>query len=264
MSVVIAQISDFHCGSVYFVPELAELVVNEVNALEPDLVAVTGDQTDMGYQREYEHAAEILSRLHCANRLIIPGNHDARNVGEVHFESWWGARNSERAFNGVRVLGVDSSEPDLDSGRVGRARYDWIRERFSEDPDEFKVVCIHHHLVPVPGTGRERNIVYDAGDTLQVLGRSGVDVVLSGHKHVPNVWRLDDLIVVNTGTATSLKLRGRVKPAYSIIEIGDDHRVRVTHKTPGDNGQLVADYRKVHRTSCIWRPSFEYDEGDEV
>ena len=44
---------------------------------------------------------------------------------------------------------------------------------------------LHHHLLPVPGTGRERNVVYDAGDAIECLQRAGVNLVLSGHKHVP-------------------------------------------------------------------------------
>jgi Icc protein len=262
MPTTIAQVSDLHCGSLQFVPELAELVVAEVNALEPDILVVTGDLTDMGYQREYEHAAEILQRMECPRRIVIPGNHDARNVGEVFFEQHWGSRNDELVTEKVHIIGLDSSEPDLDSGRIGRQRYQWMADQFLDDMERFKIVALHHHLVPVPGTGRERNIVLDAGDMLRVLSRVGADVVLCGHKHVPNVWRIDDLIVVNTGTACTLKLRGRVKPAYSIVEIDDDHRIRVTHKTPGDHGELVADYRKVSRTSCVWRPSFEYDEGE--
>ncbi len=263
MSTVIAQVSDLHCGSIQFVPELAETVVAEVNALEPDILVVTGDLTDMGFERDYEHAAEILSRIECPQRIVIPGNHDARNVGEVFFEQHWGSRNGEIVTDQLHVLGLDSSEPDLDSGQIGRARYRWMEERFNEDPDRFHIVALHHHLVPVPGTGRERNIVLDAGDFLRVLCRMGVDVVLCGHKHVPNVWRIDDLIVVNTGTACTLKLRGRVKPAYTVTQIGEDHRVRVTHHTPGGGSELVADYRKVHRTSCVWRPSFEYPDGEE-
>ena len=33
----------------------------------------------------------------------------------------------------------------------------------------------------------------DAGDVLEVLVHAGVNVVLSGHKHVPYVWRLEDM-----------------------------------------------------------------------
>ena len=128
----------------------------------------------------------------------------------------------------MRVLGLDSSEPDLDSGRVGRERYRWLEERFAIDPEEFKVVAMHHHLVPVPGTGRERNIVHDAGDLLRVLADNGVDLVLCGHKHVPNVWRLEDMLIVNAGTCCTHRLRGKVRPCYNIIEIDDDDHVRVT------------------------------------
>ena len=71
----------------------------------------------------------------------------------------------------------------------------------------------------MPGTGRERNVVYDAGDVIECLLRAGVHLVLSGHKHVPYAWRLEDLFVVNAGTVSSLRLRGNTKPCYMVIEI---------------------------------------------
>ena len=90
---------------------------------------------------------------------------------------------------------------------------------------------LHHHLLPIPGTGRERNVVYDAGDTLEVLQRANVNLVLSGHKHVPYAWRLEDLFVVNAGTVSSLRLRGHTRPCYNIVEIAPDE-VGVYQKYP--------------------------------
>jgi len=250
---VIAHISDLHCGSRYHIPSLATRVVDELNELEPDVVVVTGDLTDMGYRQEFTQAQRLLDRIECPNRLVLMGNHDSRNVGDEHFTELFGARSRELLAGGIRLLGLDSSEPDLDSGRVGRERYRWIEERFS-DPDEFKVVCLHHHLVPVPGTGRERNIVYDAGDMLRVLSNCGTDLVLCGHKHVPNVWRLEDVLIVNAGTACSHRLRGRVRPCYNIIEIYDRERVRVLLKEPFAGAECVADFHDIHRKYCRWRP----------
>jgi 3',5'-cyclic AMP phosphodiesterase CpdA len=257
--VVIAQISDLHCGSIYYRPELASEVVREINELRPDIVTVTGDLTDMGFYDEFLLAREVVSGLTCERVLVIPGNHDARNVGELHFEEMFGKRDSEIGLPGVRILGVDSSEPDLDSGRVGRERYRWMEERFA-DPAEFKILAIHHHLVPVPGTGRERNIVYDAGDLLRVLASTGVDLVLCGHKHVPNVWRLEDMFIVNAGTASSVRLRGREKPCYNVFEVLPD-RVRVTLCYPFGHKDVVADFRKAHQHSCRWRPNADFDGG---
>ena len=57
-----------------------------------------------------------------------------------------------------------------------------------------------------------------------------VNLVLSGHKHVPYAWRLEDLFVVNTGTCCSLRLRGNIKPCYNVITIDAD-RVEVVRKS---------------------------------
>ena len=76
------------------------------------------------------------------------------------------------------VVAVNSSKPDLADGEVGHIRYDWIRESF-EWPDDYRIFVLHHHLVSVPGTGRERNIVWDAGDLLALLIELEVDMVMS-------------------------------------------------------------------------------------
>ena len=226
----IAQISDLHCGSPHFVPNLLERAIMEVNDLEPDVVVCSGDLTTHGLRQEYADAADYLSRLECEHLVVIPGNHDSRNVGYVHFEDLFGKRNSVLRVDGVTIVAVDSSEPDLDHGQIGRGRYPWIREQFAE-PADFRIFVLHHHLLPVPGTGRERNIVHDAGDALETLQAAGVHLVLSGHKHVPYAWRLEDIFVVNAGTVSSLRLRGKGRPCYNVIELEGRH-VGVWRKYP--------------------------------
>jgi 3',5'-cyclic-AMP phosphodiesterase len=132
--------------------------------------------------------------------VVIPGNHDSRNVGYVHFEEIFGDRNSVTRVGGVTVVAVDSTEPDLDHGQIGRGRYPWIEESF-EAPADLRVFVCHHHLLPVPGTGRERNIIYDAGDAIECLQRSGVN------------------------------LRGNTRPCYNLIEFSGTH-VDVWRKYP--------------------------------
>jgi len=64
-----------------------------------------------------------------------------------------------------------------------------------------------------------------------VLQRANVNLVLSGHKHVPYAWRLEDLFVVNAGTVSSLRLRGHTRPCYNIVEVGPSE-VAVYRKYP--------------------------------
>jgi Icc protein len=240
-SCVIAHLSDLHTGSQYFVSNLLDRALVEVNDLTPDVVVVTGDLTNMGYRQEFREARGYLDRLTCPDVLVVPGNHDSRNVGYAHFERLFAARETVVRKNGVTLVGVDSTEPDLDYGRIGRHRYSTIREAFKQDPEAFKVFILHHHLLPIPGTGRERNIVNDAGDVLEVLMECGVNLVLSGHKHVPYAWHLENMYIVNAGTVATLRLRGDTKPCYNIVEIAGNH-VAISRRYPFHGGEVIVEF----------------------
>jgi 3',5'-cyclic AMP phosphodiesterase CpdA len=228
-SFTIAHISDVHCGDPHFMPNLLERAIAEVNEMAPDLVICSGDLTTFGFRQEFAQAREYLDKLE-AEMVPIPGNHDSRNVGYLHFEELFGERSRVVRRDACTVVAIDSSEPDLDHGHVGRGRYRWIEEQFA-DGSELKIFVLHHHLLPVPGTGRERNVVYDAGDAIECLQHAGVHIVLSGHKHVPYAWKLEDLFVINAGTVSTLRLRGNTRPCYNVIEVTDAH-VDVWRKYP--------------------------------
>jgi Icc protein len=255
-SFVIAQLSDLHCGSPFFDADLLETAVNETIGLNPDLVVIGGDLTAEGYAGEFRTAQRFLDPLFQSGftMLVIPGNHDSKNVGYLHFRDTFGvgdvADKGDRVLSltlpgvdgspdpfRVQVVAIDSSKPDLAEGEVGRERYRWIRDQFAAEAD-FKVFVLHHHLVPVPGTGRERNTVWDAGDVLALLAELSVDMVLSGHKHVPHVWLLDQVLLVTSGTVSSHRVRGYTRPSYNVLEVTADE-VRVTLKYPG-TGERVA------------------------
>jgi 3',5'-cyclic AMP phosphodiesterase CpdA len=237
----IAQISDLHCGSPHFVPSLLERAIGEINELAPDLVIVSGDLTADGFREEYELAQDYLGRLDSPAPVVIPGNHDSRNVGYVHFEELFGDRRHAIHRDGVSVVAIDSTEPDMDHGTIGRGRYEWIEERFAEHDAFLRIFVLHHHLLPVPGTGRERNVVHDAGDALECLLRAGAQLVLSGHKHVPYAWRLENLFVVNAGTVSTTRVRGKTKPCYNVIEASPE-RVSVFRKYPFHDREAIISF----------------------
>lgn len=247
MPLTIVQISDMHCGELTFQPEVMESIVERVNRIAPDVVVIAGDLTAAGYEWEYDEAAEWLGRLE-APKVVIPGNHDSRNVGYIHFRKHFGKRFSrfresfdrERAerlrTSGVTVVGADSSNPDLDEGHIGREHYAWIRDQFDQ-PGDIKVFVLHHHLMPIPGTGRERNIITDAGDLLALLAQMDIDIVLSGHKHVPYFWGLNGILVCNSGTAATKRVRGLTPPSWNELQV-DASTVKVFLHYPDGRREL--------------------------
>src|SRR3954467_12522159 len=96
----IAHISDIHCGGPYFVPNLLERAITEVNDIDPDIVICSGDLTTFGVKEAAAPAQASPDRISCGCLVVIPGNHDSRNVGYIHFEELFGARNSVARVGG--------------------------------------------------------------------------------------------------------------------------------------------------------------------
>ena len=90
----IVQLSDLHCGQQFFLPHLLERAIAETNELSPDVVVISGDLTSHGFKEEFRLAERYLEQVECESVVVIPGNHDSRNVGYVHFEELFGSRNS--------------------------------------------------------------------------------------------------------------------------------------------------------------------------
>jgi 3',5'-cyclic-AMP phosphodiesterase len=259
----IVQISDIHVGSGLFRPELLDAAIEETNALEPDLVAIAGDLTMEGYRWEFEEAKGYLDRLECQNVVVVPGNHDAKNVGYRHFEEFFGLREGAVTLNvpegEAKIVALDSTKPDLDEGEVGREHYAWIDSEFRNWERGPKIVIVHHHILAVPGTGRDVNNLRDAGDVMAIFRELKVDMVLSGHRHVPYVWSISGVRVVHSGTASSMRVRGTMPPSYNVIEI-DDQSVRITLKQPakGKEGEdPLASFARAPVSTSEFYPDFE-------
>jgi Icc protein len=215
----IAHISDLHVSSHYYVPQWGSNVVEWINKNNIDLVIISGDLTMDGHPHEFDMAMDLINTIEPEN-LVVPGNHDAKNKGYEVFEQIFGTRKPFFENDKVAILGLDSSEPDIDDGQIGRHDYPNIKSKLGTE--KATILVLHHHIVPVPGTGRERNILADAGDVLQVCVETGVDLVLSGHRHLPWVWRIQHTHFVTAGTACSRRLKGRTGPSFNLVEIIDD------------------------------------------
>lgn len=240
----IAQISDIHFGEKNFSNDLKNNLISQLEDENPDLIIAAGDMTTQGYAHEYEDASVFIDELKAITQThIIPGNHDARNVGLLHFEKLIGERKFVHLdkIGGFAIIGLDSSEPDINDGQIGVDQLDWLKKELDKVPGDLcKIVTFHHHLLPIPQTGRERNILLDSGDLLRVFCDYGVDFILNGHKHVPNVWMIEKMVTLNSGTATTKKLRGHTYPSHNQLLIQDDQiLVNLINTETGDKKQLA-------------------------
>ena len=233
---VIAHISDLHISKSSFDEEILIEAINEINSLNPDMVILTGDITNKGYYKEFKQATRYLEMFE-PPLFAVPGNHDARNLGYQTFEELIGERSWKLTVgDDFTVIGLDSTTPDDNRGSIGRPQHLWLEHQLDECVvnENFSIVVLHHHVISIPQTGRERNVLSDSGDILKTLTTHEVDLVLSGHKHVPNIWEINKTLIVNAGSVCSDKLRGKNLNSYNVYNISEDSIEIYLHTVGGE------------------------------
>jgi len=168
--VTIAFLADLHVGGYYSLADLAGLV-EQVNQLRPDVVALGGDYVTY-YADVMGEVTPILGRLSAPLGIFaINGNHD-----------WWtdeGIVLGALRQVGVRVL-VDEAAPV----RVKGARF-WLiglddiwKEREGKKP----IADLAQIVAGIPA-GEPRLLLVHNPDYLAIMPPVTIDLVLAGHTH---------------------------------------------------------------------------------
>jgi len=217
----IAHISDIHCNyGTDFNKKIYDKAVKILNKVNADIIFISGDLTTDGLITEYEYAREKLKEIE-GKLVIVPGNHDERNLGWKLFPEFFGETDFIHTYDEINLVGLASSEPDKDNGRLGRGRHKLIEQGIHKN-DKMTVIGFHHHVVPVPNSGRETNIIDDAGETLDIILKNQVPLVLMGHRHVPWGVKIHKTLLVNAGTFSCNRTRAHFGNTFNIIDIEKD------------------------------------------
>jgi len=59
---------------------------------------------------------------------------------------------------GTKIIGLDSTEPDLDYGKVGRTQQKFMEIELEKAQNDnlYSIIALHHHIIPVPKNGQRK------------------------------------------------------------------------------------------------------------
>jgi 3',5'-cyclic AMP phosphodiesterase CpdA len=225
---VVVHLSDTHFGA--HSDELAESLLADLEAQQPDLVVVSGDLTQRARRAQFRDARAFLDRL--PGRLLsVVGNHDL-----PLFDLPRRALSPQRRYEsfitsdldpvvtvpGVVAVGLDTMPAwRWKAGHVSARQAALLRAAFVTAPaGAWRVLVTHHPVLPADLSGLVgRELLVDA------CARAKVAVLLSGHTHIPamQVVALGEdngrsALGVVTGTAISRRTRGAPN-AYAVLHL---------------------------------------------
>lgn len=166
-SITVALLSDIHIGNAAMDAGRLDRIVDQVNALRPDLVLLAGDFI-AGHDdtRAAQAAPQLVAPIARLNprlgTIAVLGNHD-----------WWtGPQDVRRALRraGVTVL-------DNQSVRRGPLAIGGVGDRMTRHDRAVTTVAA------MRGLGGAPVVLTHSPDLVRALPRSGVPLLLAGHTH---------------------------------------------------------------------------------
>jgi 3',5'-cyclic AMP phosphodiesterase CpdA len=234
--------------------DVLDTLVKDIQAQQPDHIAVTGDLINIALEAEFPPARDWLASVGPPDRVsVVPGNHDAYVAATQHCfaQSWADYLRGDDATPGsavtfpylrrrgaVTLIGVSTAVPTapfMATGWLGEAQRDALERLLAGLAAEpaFRVLMIHH---PLRSKSQHKRLT-DAPELLALLKGHGVDLVLHGHDHVHSTIWIDgpsrQIPVVGVPSASAFADGHRPSAAYNLFSIAHDgdawrceHRIR--------------------------------------
>lgn len=167
----IAQISDIHVGPTIKGPYL-DGIVDAVNALRPDLVAITGDLVDGTVAELAAHVAPLARLASRHGSFFVTGNHEYYSgagpwLAELQRLGVTNLLNQHVVIERGGALLVLAGVPDYSAGHFDRSH--------RSDPAAA--------MAGAPGGAAAKVLLAHQPRTAQAAAQAGFDLQLSGHTH---------------------------------------------------------------------------------
>ena len=240
--------------------EVLDALVADMQAQQPDHIAVTGDLVNLALETEFNPAQAWLEGVGAPQHVtVIPGNHDAYVRATQHrFAGTFGdylrgdAGSDSATFPFVRrrgplaLIGVSSAVPTLPlmaTGTLGRAQLEALDRTLSQLSAEqaFRVLLVHH---PLHSDSRIKRLT-DSRQLRALLKRHGVELVLHGHDHIHSTMWVEgtdrQIPAIGVPSASALAHKHYPAAAYNLFSIerdGEQWRCVQTVRGLGDDNVI--------------------------
>ncbi|NOZ31593.1 MAG: metallophosphoesterase, partial [Alphaproteobacteria bacterium] len=214
-------------------------IVRHLRACEPDLIAVTGDLTNLGLDAEFVQTRQWLRALGPWPAVAaIPGNHDAYVPGAcMRAVRGWGKYGTGHRVNGapfpfirhkenVALIGCSSAvatPPFVAAGNFDAPqaeRLETVLQALGE-AGVFRVVMIHHP--PTPERFSRLRGLWGGERFRAAIYRAGAELVLHGHEHESLVSAIQgpegEVPVIGVAAAASAPGSGHAPARYNLFHI---------------------------------------------
>ena len=177
----IVQISDVHIGKT-ITKEFLQEIVNSINELKADIVAITGDLIDIDAQKIKDELDPLKDIENKYGTYFVPGNHEyfhgvdgiIEHLGKLNVKT---LGNENLQVGGVNLVGVY----DLLATRMGHEKKPNLKAALKGVDRNLPTILLTHQP-------KFANFVN---------GKDKIDLILSGHTHAGQIFPFGYLVLLD-------------------------------------------------------------------
>lgn len=188
-------------------PEIADTIASEVIDRHPDVLIMTGDNTNGGYSRDVSGLIPKLQKIRDNGISIVltTGNHDFDLMDAEGFEkSYFGlidpadrdpaSLSYTAVVKGVVFLAMDDNAVTPGGqGEFSPETMQWIRDMLAKYREHPVIFLSHHNVLYGFGEEDSTSHLIQNPELPDLLRGSGVKLAMTGHMHFPYVTQQDGL-----------------------------------------------------------------------
>lgn len=265
--------SRFHLVEVS-IPAL-EIVLKHLESLNLDFLLLPGDLTQHGEPENHQWLQQRLASLPFPV-YVVPGNHDVptlfpnkQSIGLKDFPYYYrqfGYQNPQQLYYncellpGVQLIALNSNQFDAHQQQLGcldDQQLAWLENLLSTVRDQLVLVMIHHNVVEhLPGQSKhelgQRYMLDNAPILLEILRKSAVKLIFTGHLHVQDIAYEQGIYEITTGSLVSYP------HPYRVLEFNTDTQGQQQLSIESYRIESVPGWENLHEISRTWMGDRSY------
>ncbi len=243
-----------------------EKALAHLESLNLDFLLLPGDLTQDGEPENHRWLTKRLAKLPFPT-YVIPGNHDVPSllatdsaIAFADFPDYYqqfGYQNSsqlyysQEIFPGVQLIALNSnlfSREGEQLGALDPEQLQWLEDCLEKLQDKFVLVTVHHNVIEhLPGQSRhplgKRYMLDNSDELLTILKKYQVKLLFTGHLHVQDIAKLDNIYEICTGSLVSYP------HAYRIVQVTNQDLGKISVNIESHQINSVAGWENLTTTS---------------
>lgn len=204
---------------------LMRLAVDEVNAIDPAVVVITGDLVDVAYSEHQDSIYHVRRADIKAPVYEIPGNHDIRTgepqSRELYLQKYGDTKFSFR-LNGCAFIGIDTNCIKNEESDLEQEQLEWLKKELAKARrSRYTFVFVHCPIIRQSIDEPEDYFNFSPAkraEYVDLFKQYGVDAVFAGHTHIDYRTEYEGIGFYTAGPVGFAFDRER--SGYNVINVG--------------------------------------------